>query len=192
MILKLATLFKNLIIILALIGMVYWFYVQSQTSRQVNIKGKPQEYMAQITITNYAETGSPKEKLQAEYWEFVPAAGRSDLIKPYVTVYKLNGDVWYLSANKAVAWHRTIGDKITLIDMSEGVVIERPALNNATPTKIETLALQYTPSEEMISSKEFVSMQQPGLTINGYGMLGYLDRNWIELHEKITTVYVPG
>lgn len=172
--------------------MGYWFYIQSQTNHQPYVKNKPQEYMAKITITNYAETGSPKEKLQAEYWEFMPNEGRSDLKKPFVTVYKLNGDIWHLSANKAIAWHQTIGDKISKIDLSEGVVIERPALNHATPTKIETLALQYTPSEEMISSKEYVSMQQPGLTISGYGMLGYLDRNWIELHEKITTVYVPS
>lgn len=172
--------------------MVYWFFMQSRTNNFEYKKEKPQEYMANIMVTNYNFFGLPKEQLEAEYWEFLPKLEQSQLIKPHVTVYKINGDVWHLSANKAIAWHKTINDHITLIDMSEGVVIERPAVNNATPTKIQTLAMQYKPSEEMISSKEFVSMQQPGLTISGYGMLGYLDRNWIELHEKITTVYVPS
>ena len=186
------TLFKNFVILLSLVGMVYWFYVQSHTPKINKNNTKPQEYMAELVITNYTDTGSTKEILQADYWEFIPNAVHSALLKPRVTVYKPNGDVWYLSANKAIAWHAKINDKISKVDMQDGVVIERPGINDATPTKIETLAMQYIPSEETISSTEFVSMQQPGLTISGYGMLGRLDRNWIELHEKITTIFVPN
>lgn len=186
------TVFKNLIILLSLACMVYWFYVQSRSPKIYKHNAKPQEYMSQLTITNYTESGSPKEILQAAYWEFLPNAGNSELLKPLVTIHKSNGDIWYLSANKAVAWHKTINSKISQIDMLEGVLIERPGINNATPTKIETLSMQYLPNQETISSTEFVSMKQPGLTISGHGMLGYLDKNWIELHENITTVFVPN
>lgn len=171
--------------------MVYWFYIQTKTSQDTDMQPKPQEYMTQLHSTKFDIYGKPKEAIYAEYWEFDPRLGCSDLSKPHVTVYKPNGDIWYISSNKALAWHRTINDQITKIDMLEGVIIERPALNNTTPIKMETLALQYTPDQEMITTKEYVSMQQPGLTISGYGLLGYLDRNWIELHDKITTIYTP-
>lgn len=185
-------LFKNVIIMLCLACMIYWFYVQSHSSKLSKQNAKPQEYMSQITITNYTESGVPKEILQAAYWEFLPNSGKSELIKPLVTIRKANGDVWYLSANKAIAWHKTISDKISQVDMLDGVTIERPNINNATPTKIETLSMQYLPNQEIISSSEFVSMKQPGLTISGYGMLCYINNNRIELHEKITTVFVPS
>ncbi len=167
------------------------FYLQTRTERTTTKQSKPQEYMTQLTVSNFTAKGNAKEILTAEYWEFLPEQGCSDLVKPHVTVYKPNGDVWHLFANKAIAWHPTINDKVTKIDMKEGVIIERPALNNVTPIKVETLAMEYTPENDMITSKEYVSMQQPGLTISGFGMRGYLDRNWIELHDRITTIYTP-
>lgn len=171
--------------------MVYWFYTQSNTTVLNHKKDKPQEYMLQISTANYDEFGKIKESLSADYWEFNPNLGCSDLGKPHLTVYKQNGDIWHLNANKAVAWHPKINDKITKIEMQDGVVIERAENNQATPVKIETFALQYTPGTEIVTSTHFVSMQQPGLTISGYGLLGDLNRNWIELHDKITTIYTP-
>lgn len=171
--------------------MIYWFFLQTKTMQHEPKKIKPQEYMYKIQVTNYNEDGQPKEILHADYWEFKPSVGCSDLLQPFLTVYKPNGEMWYLSAKHALAWHTSMSDKITKIDMLDDVVIERPEINQATPVILKTLALQYIPDEEKISTKEFVSMQQPGLTISGYGLLGFLDRNWIELHDKITTIYTP-
>lgn len=183
---------KNLIIFVSLFCMVYWFYIQTKAPRYTQLKSKPQEYMHNLRIINFDKQGKPKEAMHADYWEFNPQVGCSDLIKPHVTVYKPNGDIWYLKSNKAFAWHPTISEKVTKIDMQDNVVIERPAINQTTPIKMETLALEYLPDQEMISTKEFVRMQQPGLTISGYGLVGYLDRNWIELHDKITTIFTPS
>ncbi len=171
--------------------MVYIFYMQTRMPVYKPRKAKPQEYMQNLVITNYNENGLVKNVLQAQRWEFIPNNGRSNLFKPQVVLHKPNGDVWYLNSARALAWHPTIRAKITLIEMLDGVVIERPPINDATPVKIETRALQYEPDQEKISSTEFVSMQQPGLMISGYGMHGFLDRNWIELHDKITTIYTP-
>jgi len=180
---------KNSIIFLTLIALIWWLYMQNQQPSHTQDKAKPQEYMAMLTITNFNETGKPKETLRADYWAFVPSNGRSDLNNPHVTVYKPNGDIWHLSAHKALAWHLTLGDKITLLDLSEQVLVERTADNFATPTKITTDNMQYIPNKEMLTTKAFISMQQPGLTISGHGMHGFLNNNRIELHEKITTVY---
>lgn len=169
--------------------MVWWFHLQNQAITKTERQTKPQEYMSELTIVNYNEQGTPKEKLQADYWAFVPLNGRSDLSNPRVTVYKLNGDSWNISAHKAMAWHPTMADKITQIDMLENVIIQRAADNNFTATKITTENMHYFPSSKMISSDAYIDMQQPGITISGQGMLGYLDKNWIELHENITTVY---
>lgn len=183
---------KNAFIVLALFGMIFWFFLQKQPLQPAAQRKKPQEYMARLIITNYNEAGAPKEQMSADYWEFIPINQRSDLTNPKVKIYKPNGDIWFLSARKALAWHPTIGEKITQLDLTGDVVIERPAENNATPTKINTLALQYFPAEKKVTSTEFVSMQQPGIQISGVGLLGYLEQNWIELHDKITTVYTPN
>lgn len=183
---------KNALIILALLGMVFWFFAQKQPVKKTHQQQKPQEYMSQLVIINYNEAGTPKEQMSADYWEFIPDNKRSDLTNPHVKIYKQNGDIWFLSAQKALAWHPTIGEKITQLDLSGDVTIERPAENNAVPTKINTLALQYFPEEKKVTSLEFVSMQQPGIEISGVGLLGFLDQNWIELHDKITTVYTPN
>lgn len=171
--------------------MIYWFYVQTKTVGIKEQNNQPQEYMLNLHTTNYNVDGKPTESLQAEYWEFNPSIGCSSLTKPSVVVYKSTDEIWHLSSNKALAWHQTLHDKISKINMQEDVIIERPAHNEVTPVKVETNSLNYIPQEEKITSNDFVRMQQPGLVISGYGLLGYLDRNWIELHEKITTIYTP-
>lgn len=183
---------KNIIIFGSLFLVVIWFFKQSKPQTLESQDSKPQEYMLNLHSSNYDAQGKVKEAIYAEYWEFNPLLGCSELSNPRVTVYKPNGEVWYLSAKKALAWHPTLADQITKVNLQDGVLIERPETANATPVKLETLALEYIPDQEMITSKEFVSMQQPGLTISGYGLLGYLDRNWIELHDKITTIYTPS
>lgn len=184
-----AGIIKNSIIIGCLIGSVWWYNLQNRPFAHVTQQSKPQEYMANLTIINYGDNGEPRQKLQAVYWAFVPNNARSDLQQPHVIIYKPNGDVWHLSAYKAIAWHTKLGEKITQLDMLENVLVERTAENNATPTKITTQTMRYLAQNKQLSSEDYVYMHQPGLTISGKGMLGYLDKNWIELHDHITTVY---
>ncbi len=172
--------------------MVWWFHLQNHHANPQRERGKPQEYMSNISICNYDVNGKIKEHLTAEYWAFIPKSGSSILQMPRVTMYRTEGDVWHLSANKALAWHATMRDKITQLDLSDNVLAERTADNGAIPTKIITETLQYFPPKEMLTTNDRIAMQQPGITISGIGMLGYLDKNWIELHDQITTTYLPG
>jgi LPS export ABC transporter protein LptC len=172
--------------------MVWWFHLQNRATNKAQQQTKPQEYMAKLTITNFSVLGKPKENLTADYWAFVPSFGMSELKNPKVVLYKPNGDVWHLSANRAKAWHPTLGEKITQLDLMQGVLIERLSDNNATPTKITTNSMQYFPKDETLSSDDYVYMQQPGLLISGQGMSGYLNKNRIELHSNIKTVYTPN
>lgn len=183
---------KNLVIFCCLFSLIYWFYIQTKAPRYENSPNQPQEYMISLETTTYNLDGKPKESLRAQFWEFNATTGYSDLTKPVVTIYKETGEIWHLSANKALAWHATLQEKISKINMREDVLIERPEHNEITSLTVKTLALDYFPDKEMISSEEFVTMQQPGLTISGHGLSGYLNRNWIELHDKITTVYTPN
>lgn len=172
--------------------MIWWFHLENRPHQKDERKTKPQEYMADLNIVNYDELGNPKQRLQADYWAFIPLNGRSDLEKPHVTIYKPNGDVWHLSANQALAWHPTMADKIIQLDLIANVIIERTAENDGTPTKITTENMQYIPQDKILSSADYITMQQPGIIISGQGMLGYLDKNRIELHDNITTVYTKN
>lgn len=180
---------KNLLIIFSIVAMVWWLHLQNKHIQPTKEHGKPQEYMSNITIANFDINGNIKERLRADYWAFIPRSGTSILQMPHVIVYKENGNVWHLSAIKALAWHPTMADKITQIDLSNNVVVERTAENDATPTKITTDTLQYFPPKEMLTTDAYIAMQQPGITISGIGMLSYIDQNWIELHDQISTIY---
>lgn len=173
--------------------MVYWFYTQSHTSEINAIKEqKPQEYMLDLHVQTFYENGKPKEVMHAYSWEFCKNQGYSNLTNPHVTVYKQNGELWYLSSKHALAWHPTIHDKITKVDMLDAVEIERPKQASLDPIKLTTTELQYLPEETLVTTKQFVTLEQPGLVISGYGLTSDLKQNMVELHENITTVYTPN
>lgn len=178
------------VVLLALVGMFWLFYKQNAcTTKPTAGRIQAQEYMARLSITNFTAAGTPKEKIAAQSWAFIPSEGKSNLFNPTIIAYKENGDVWTMSAKRAFAWHKSLQDKIEQIDMLEQVIIKRGEGAKFTPTEITTEEMQYFPKEDKVISPTLVTMRQPDIFISGYGMLGYLDKNWVQLHDRTTTIY---
>lgn len=186
------TIFQKLnnFFLISLIIIVAWYSIANKPQKkQLDNRPTAQEYMVNLKVSNYDTNGKIKDCTIATYWEFIPNLERSNLIKPHVTVYKPSGTVWHVSSETAYAWHQNISDKIQQLDMLKNVIMEQDAVNNATHTKIETEELFYNPNENTLTTTKYVEMRQPGLKVTGYGMLGQIDKDKVQLHEKVTTVY---
>lgn len=183
---------KSASIFTALFLVVLFFYLQNHVETPNTSHHTPQEYMIDVTIVNYDTDGNPNKELEAKYWEFIKSLGQSNIRSPHVTIYKPNNEIWSLTANNAIAWHNSLQENISKIDLINNVVIERLANATNQPAVFKTSTLHYLPSEEKFTTDEMVTMEQPGLSISGHGLLGYLNESWIELHDKITTTYYPN
>lgn len=181
---------RKLALVIALVIML-WIFWQQRTV--VKSPAKPaiqaQEYMQSIVMTSYNLDGSIKQAIEAQSWEFIPQEKKSNILQPHIIVYKPNGDIWDIKANIAYAWQETLQARIEQVDMRNDVIMQRAPNTKYTPTTITSAAIAYYPQQEKITSEVQVNLQQPDLYISGIGMLGFLDKNWLKLYDRTTTVH---
>lgn len=174
---------KQTLIALVLVVMLWCFYKQNVPIDQTSNKRMAQEYMSYLKIFDYNDSGVLKQFVQADYWEFQATAHKSELLNPKLQIYKPDGNTWMITAKQAVAWHQTLNDKISGLELEDRVLITRAA------TELNTDYLYYNPETELVSTERYVQMQQPGLFISGIGLIGNLAQNKVELLDDITTIY---
>jgi LPS export ABC transporter protein LptC len=146
--------------------------------------------MKSVHVTHYTENGTIKDDITANYWEYLPKAGKSKLINPVLYVNKLNGVIWRIEAKHGSALHKTLESKIMQLDLWDDVVAVRPETTNSEPIRVTGSILHYFPENEYITSDEHVKMEKPGLIITGKGFQGYLNKNWVEILSDVTTTYI--
>ncbi len=149
---------------------------------------RPQEYMTNVFITTFTETGALKNKLSALYWAYLPEKEISTLTKPHLTVFKPDGSFWFIHAATGQIKQPNIGviDQITL---QQQVVLERPQTTASTAVKLETEELHYQPKKHYAESEKFVTLTKPGLKITGTGLRAFLDQSSVELLRDVKTYY---
>jgi len=174
--------------VLALVGIIWIFWQQGTPENQAKPQTSAQEYMVNLKVTDFDQQGNKEREIIASNWAFVPSAKKSNIVSPLVTVYKVSGDIWHLSADKAYAWHKSLDSKINKVEMLNNVQANRAEHQKFTPTVIKSEAIDYYPEEDKITSMSKVTMEQPELHIEGYGMLGYIDKNWVQLLDRTTTI----
>ncbi len=181
---------KKLVLIVALVGMLWIFWQQRSVVKNPEQDiVRSQEYMHEISMVSYTPTGTIKQMINAHSWEFIPLEKKSNVIEPHVIVYKPNGDIWDIKAQSAYAWQESLQDKVEQVDLIDQVVMQRACNSKYTPTKITSNAIAYYPLQEKITSESQVNLEQPDLYISGVGMIGYLDKHWIKLNERTTTIH---
>lgn len=181
---------KRLFLVVALCIMAWVFWQQKtvvKSTKKPSIEA--QEYMHSITMTSYNADGSVKQMIEAESWEFLPQEKKSNVYHPHVVVYKPNGDIWDITSNTAYAWQNTLQDKVENVELRDHVVMQRANNSKYTPTTIKSSAIDYYPQQAKITSNVQVMLNQPDLYISGIGMLGHLDKNWLKLYDRTTTIH---
>jgi LPS export ABC transporter protein LptC len=184
---------KNNFILIALavfsIGLL--FFVKSQDPKpqqNTQTKKNPQEYMTHFFVTVFTTEGLLKNKLSANYWAYQPETEGSTLTTPHLVIYKPDGSLWTINADRGFIKQANIGT-LDQIDLHDNVVINRPAAGTIVPLTLETKDLYYQPNKEYAETDQFVVMTKPGLKISGIGMRAFLDKGSVELLRDVKTYY---
>lgn len=180
-----------ILIVLALLSITLLFFVKSHEHKllkNVHIERNPQEYMTHFFATVFTEKGLLKNKLSAKYWAYQPEIEGSTLTTPHLVIFKPDGSLWTIDADRGFIKQPNIGTLDQII-LHNNVVINRPATDAFIPMTLETNELLYQPSQEYAESDQFVVMTKPGLKISGVGMRAFLNQGSVELLRDVKTYY---
>ena len=183
---------KNFILItLALFSIGLLFFVKSENHGLHNntpAKKNPQEYMTNFFVSIFSKEGHLKNELSANYWAYQPETEGSTLTMPHLVIYKPDGSLWTIDANRGFIKQANIAT-LDQINLHNNVVISRPASNTIFPITLETPDLYYQPHKEYAETDQCVTMKKPGLKISGIGMRAFLDKGSVELLRDVKTYY---
>jgi len=147
----------------------------------------PQEYMKSVSVKMFQANGQIKNALSAAYWAYTPDTASSTLQGPRLTIYK-SEQAWQIAANHARVQQPDIAT-IQAIELSQDVVLNRPATSKTQAVRVETQSLNYKPEKQYAETQQFVKMTKPALTITGVGLRAFLETNWVELLHDVKTYY---
>ncbi|MBT6539153.1 MAG: LPS export ABC transporter periplasmic protein LptC [Francisellaceae bacterium] len=149
------------------------------------------EHMLNATMRQYKEDGSLKNTLVANSWTNYQNDKYSLLKNPNMTIYKEDGRKWNIISNKAKVVSHNDNTKTNEIILSENVHIHRLETQASTPVDLFTDKLHYFPDNSDIKSDEKVELNQPGLIIQGKGLIGNLNSQNVKILENVSTRYIP-
>ncbi len=175
-------------VIAATIWSLYYYHTDPSTE-QSNTYKIPQEYMHDLAVVHFTEQGTIRDKIYAHYWAYLPEKEYSELEHPYLEVLKPNGSMWIIKSEFAKAKHKTLDNKAEELELLGKVIAERPATNQVEHIRVTSEHLFYNPKDESAKTDKFVRMIKPDLEITGIGMYGFLNKNWVEIYNNVTTRY---
>lgn len=183
---------KNFILIVfALLSISLLFFVKSyEHKRRNNIHSEknPQEYMDHFFVTVFTAEGLLKNKLSANHWAYQPETEGSTLTAPHLVIYKPDGSLWTIDAERGFIQQPNIGN-LDQINLQNNVIINRPATGAFVHMTLETDELRYQPKKEYAETDQYVVMTKPGLKISGVGMRAFLNQGSVELLHDVKTYY---
>ncbi len=176
------------IILLCLIAITIY---QTKTPAPTNIYTKrvQQEYMKDLIVTHFTETGSIKDQIYANYWAYIPTIGNSALHHPKMHLTKPNGSKWIIQAEYGKAWHTTLDSSISRLDLDKNVLIERLKTNEFVPIIMKTEQVSYFRDTDFVETEQYVEMEKPGFSVSGIGLKGHLNTDTFQLLNDVKTNY---
>lgn len=177
-------------VLVLLLGFCTWrFYAEPLKEKKTRHTHFPQEYMKNVIVDAYSETGEKKHHLSADYWEYLPSKKASTLLTPHLIVYKPDKTVWQIDALEGHVTQPTLGS-IEQLELSHQVVLQRPPSDHAVALKLETERLRYLPKKEFAETEERVTFFKPGAKVTGVGMRAYLDKQAVEILNDVQTQFI--
>jgi lipopolysaccharide export system protein LptC len=174
------------------LSLVFWLIpIEKNKDVPFQFARQPEEYMSQVTVWNFSETGDLKHYLSAAYWAYLPETASSNLTTPHLIVYKPDQTIWQIDAERGNVKQPSIGH-IDQVELQGSVVMQRLATKTEMPIKVETQVIRYQPKKEYAETDQLITLRKPDLTITGTGMRAFLDKNFVELLHNVKTCYVPN
>lgn len=182
----------KLLNIIFVLSLVYWLTpFEKDKEFHFHPASQPEEYMSEVKVWNFSETGELKHYLSAHDWAYRPETASSKLTTPHLIVYKPDQSVWEINAKGGHIKQPDIG-RVEQVELIGNVVLERLATNKEMPIKVETEVVRYQPKSQYAETDQFLTLTRPDLTITGTGMRAFLDKSFVELLSNVKTSYVPN
>ena len=105
--------------------------------------------------------------------------------KPVIRAYK-NNEEWHITAKRATGIHGA-----QTFYLNDNVKIRQLPSKKSADTLISTQSLTAFPKENLVTTKDPVTIEQPGLKVNAIGLKGDLKTGNIQLLSKTRGEYDP-
>jgi len=180
----------NWIILIIAIGLTMGFGpFEKAPIPNLQMTAEPREYMKEVSVWTFTQTGKPKHHLVADAWVHIPETAVSTVTSPFLIVYKPDETIWKIHSKQGTIRQPVTGNGIEQIELSNTVVLNRPQTPQNVPLKLETEMLRYEPQKQFVETESFVTITRPDLKITGIGMRGFLENSYVELLENVKTFY---
>ena len=148
------------------------------------------EQMTNATVKQYQEDGTLKNTITAQKWTNHQDKGYSDLEDPLLVIFKEDGQKWHITSETAKIMNDTPKGKEIILN--NDVHVNRSKTQNSSGLDLYTQELHYFPKTNDVISDKNVELNQPGLIIQGRGLVGNTDTKNVEILENTKTRYNPN
>lgn len=175
-----------LFLLLVIAAMSWWAMTITDPNLDTFTTSKegPDHYMVNFTATKLSDAGKPVNRLKAERLTHYPNEKHSDVIKPQMTFFKEDGNIWIASANQG----KVLGDGKEVF-LTDDVNIVRPGPPE-TKITIHTSDLHVIPAKDYAETKNSIVMQQNENTVTATGMEAFFTLGNIQLISEVRGWYV--
>ena len=178
-------------IFLLLIGLGFsgWLYLDANKQNETihDHSNTPDGIMENATMLRFDEQGQLLNRIQADKLTHFPGNDSTQIEKPNIILFKANAKPWTITAKQGLA-----SEGSDVITLQKQVNIRQPAGPSNAPTVIKTEKLTYLPKQQLAKTDQFITLEQPGITVTSIGMKAHLDTSQIELLSEAKGKYQHG
>ena len=171
-----------LLVIVTIITTWYVMQLEERTlTEQRTQEHIPDYYLEDFTITEFDLDGSAKYELQALYMAHYPHDGNSELLEPYMQIFRQNEVPMHIRSRKG--WLTADNEVLLLrgdVDMWQLDAEGKRTLD------IDTTDVRVLVEQNYAETDEYARITTDDAIITGTGMKSYLQENRLEIaqHEK--------
>ncbi|MBA2654764.1 MAG: LPS export ABC transporter periplasmic protein LptC [Gammaproteobacteria bacterium] len=161
------------------------FMDSSTGERDLNNANSPDSYMVDASYLRTNDNGQRDVIVFSPKVTHYKDQDTSHFQNPKIQIYK-NGEEWHITSRNA----KGIQGANTLYLYDNVKVKQLPSKKNGS-TLLSTNTLTIFPKQNIVSTKDYVTIEQPGLKISAIGLRGDLNTGDIQLLSKTRGQYDP-
>ena len=149
-----------------------WLYYMPSTNKTPSIAQTlhlPDRYMKDVTFSNFDNNGKLKQKITVHKAKHYKQGNLMQYMDPILVFYSENGGNWKLTAKKGLS-----RSGFNFLELEQDVVLHRDSSDSNSEITAKTSKLSAQTKLGIVSTKEAVTITQPGIVISGMGLEGTL------------------
>lgn len=177
--------FLFLFVIVSSIVFVKQFMDNSVKENVKNDTKRPDAYLVNAHYLRTNSIGKPDVALFSPYVTHYKTDDTSFYSNPHIYLYK-NGDQWRITSKTAKGVNG-----VETFYLYNGVTVKQLPSSKGRGTLLSTDSLTVFPKKDLVTTQDFVTIEQPGLKITAKGLKGDLKTGNIQLLSKTRGQYDP-